>query len=551
MASIPRTAPGSRSVWATVSVSALITYVLGALYLLARILRVTHGHFTYTLDDPYIHLALSERIRHGLYGLNAGEPASPSSSVLWPFLFVPFAGTRLMVFLPLILNLVFGCVAAWCLGALVDRYVHGEPMERRQRWLAHLLGVLLVFATNLLGLTFLGLEQLLETLLCIGCAFLLIAAAEETSLPRWSVGAAILLPMVRYEGLLVTFAVVFALASLRRWRIAAVVLVASCLPVLLFSVFLHHLGLPILPMSVLVKRVMISGEGSGLRHLASVVSGALQAAKNDSEHYTVVMLVAVSIATLLYVWRSRRFMPVLLAVSGVAVIQLLFGPFAWFYRYEMYCVSFVLPVLLACSLGGWGAERDGSTVAGGRRTTQPALGLLCVATGAIVLHYLQAFTGTPNAAQSVLREQGQLARLTTEFYPGPVAVNDLGLVSYQRTAQQYVLDLGALGSPEVFHTPSSERTPAWLDSVVAEHHIGLVAIYPEWFKALPKDWQPVAKLCAEEAYYGPATPRVMLYGTPDANGADLMRSLTQFKATLSPGTLLELHPQNASQTCRP
>ena len=533
------------------SVSALIAYVAGALYLLARILSATHGHFTYTLDDPYIHLALSERIRHGLYGLNAGEPASPSSSVLWPFLFVPFAGTRPMVFLPLILNIVFGCIAAWCLGALVDRYVRRGPLEPRQVWLAHLLGVLLVLATNLLGLTFLGLEQLLETLLCIGCAYLLIATAERTRISQWCIAAVILLPLVLYEGLLVTFAVVFALACLRQWKLAGIVLVASTVPVLLFSLFLQHLGLPLVPMSVMVKRVMVSGEGSGWQHLMSVMRVGLEAAKLDPERYTTALLLVTSTGTLLYLRRSRRHAAVLLAVSGFTLVQLLFGPFGWFYRYEMYCINFALPILLACSLGQWGAERQDLSPGSDTRRERPALGLLCVATGAIVLHYLQAFTGTPNAAQSVFREQGQLARLTTDFYPGPVAVNDLGMVSFHRTSQQYVLDLAALGSPEVFRTRLADRTPAWLDAVAAEHHIGLVAIYPEWFKVLPQDWTPVAKLCAQDAHYGPATPRVMLYETAEADEATLLQALTRFKATLEPGTLLELHPHDQSLTCQP
>ncbi|MBL6455010.1 hypothetical protein JMJ55_06720 [Belnapia sp. T6] len=45
-----------------------------------------HGQFAYTLDARYTHLALAEPILQGTYGLNEGEPASPSSSILYPFL---------------------------------------------------------------------------------------------------------------------------------------------------------------------------------------------------------------------------------------------------------------------------------------------------------------------------------------------------------------------------------------------------------------------------------------------------------------------------------
>jgi hypothetical protein len=37
---------------------------------LAGLLALNGGHIGYTLDDPYIHLALAENIIHGDYGVN-------------------------------------------------------------------------------------------------------------------------------------------------------------------------------------------------------------------------------------------------------------------------------------------------------------------------------------------------------------------------------------------------------------------------------------------------------------------------------------------------
>ncbi len=46
------------------------------------IVRETGGAFGYSLDDPYIHLRLSQVLAHGTYGINLGESASrvPRSS---------------------------------------------------------------------------------------------------------------------------------------------------------------------------------------------------------------------------------------------------------------------------------------------------------------------------------------------------------------------------------------------------------------------------------------------------------------------------------------
>ena len=80
--------------------------------ILLQILRLNQGFFTYILDDAYIHLALAENIAKGTYGVNPGEFAATSSSILWPFLLTPFARFELA---PLILNLLTGiCFLVVC-----------------------------------------------------------------------------------------------------------------------------------------------------------------------------------------------------------------------------------------------------------------------------------------------------------------------------------------------------------------------------------------------------------------------------------------------------
>ncbi len=157
-----------------------------ALVTLLVILHRLHGHFTYCLDDPYIHLALAERLRHGLYGINAGEAASPSSSIVWPLLLVPFAGTALFPWMPLVFNVIFGTATAWLLGRFSSRYF-------RAGWQTVALGLLLVLGLNLLGLAFTGLEHPLEVLLCVAAAFAPWPCWMGSRVPRWSIAAALLL----------------------------------------------------------------------------------------------------------------------------------------------------------------------------------------------------------------------------------------------------------------------------------------------------------------------------------------------------------------------
>ncbi len=546
---MPLSSESLRSRASTAVFASVALYLAGFSYLLIVILHQSHGHFTYSLDDPYIHLALSERIRHGVYGINAGEPSSPSSSILWPFLFVPFAGTALMTYLPLCLNCVFGVCVAWLLGSLVDRYMPAPRLHTSAGWAVRVLVAFLLLATNTLGLTFTGLEESLELLLCISCAFLCIAAAEGRPIPRWTIIAATLLPLVRYEGITVTLASVVVLWFAGSRRAAALVLLLGTFPMALFSLFLHHLGLPLLPFSVIVKGWMVAGSVGNVLGLLSIGKGALKAVFYDPERSAVFVLAIVCLSLLFQHFRQRRLRPVLLAVSAVAMAQTLYGPFGWLYRYEMYCIGFVLPVLLAYELGGWRALNANGLAAADHLPAPRLSGTLLVAIGAIALVYAPALYATANGAQSVWRQQGQMARLMHGFYKGPVAINDLGLVAYKRDPHAYVLDLAALGSAEVYRMRQQQTLHTHLTDLTREHHIGLVAIYPEWLKTLPAEWLPVAKMCIDDRHYGPADSRVMFYSTPDTNVPELLDELRQFQATLTAGTVLELQPRDSSETC--
>lgn len=90
----------------------LVTLWVLCLAQLGAQLVLNGGAFCFTLDDPYIHLALSENLwKHGHYGVNLGEVSAPSSSVLWPFLVAPISDAPLAV---LFLNI--GLASATVLG---------------------------------------------------------------------------------------------------------------------------------------------------------------------------------------------------------------------------------------------------------------------------------------------------------------------------------------------------------------------------------------------------------------------------------------------------
>jgi hypothetical protein len=98
-------------------------FLLFVLLTLTKNRRAADGHLIYALDGPYIHLALSDEIAHGHYGINSTEFWSPASSTLWPFLLAPFAGRAVHPCVPLLVSIGAGLIAAWLLAVFVDRRV--------------------------------------------------------------------------------------------------------------------------------------------------------------------------------------------------------------------------------------------------------------------------------------------------------------------------------------------------------------------------------------------------------------------------------------------
>ena len=59
----------------------------------------SNNFFTYTLDDPYIHLELAKNIFGGNHGINITEFSAPSSSIIFPFLLAPFSNFQFYLFM--------------------------------------------------------------------------------------------------------------------------------------------------------------------------------------------------------------------------------------------------------------------------------------------------------------------------------------------------------------------------------------------------------------------------------------------------------------------
>lgn len=457
---------------------------------LALSVHKNDGVFVYTLDDPYIHLALAGNIRAGHYGINPGEPTSPASSVIWPLILVPFADLPFFTVVPLALNLLFAGATV----LLLLRFYGEECL---------LCAVASVFAFSLPGLVLTGMEHSFQVFLTVVMAAGACSLSEGRGFPRYLIWAAIAAPLVRYECLAVTIPVLgmaFMLGERKKALIAAGAAAAS---LGVFSLFLLSLGLSPLPASVLAKSSVAAGGGVFGNLVTSLSSfrGMVQALllppllfaalrKGKSEHRLLAASAAVSVA-----------------------LHLAVGRFGWFHRYGVYMWVYSTMVVFHLYRPFLKQRRMLFAV------------VLLAASG----NYLTGYLRIPFASGNIYRQQYQTARLVGDWVQGPVAVNDLGLVALY--SDSYVLDLWGLAVPEALEGAGDQ---AWVDSAAAASGVNLAVVYPDRFEGL-LHWERIAVMELQPPLVVCADGSVEVKAAPWADADSLYKIVEEFSATLPDG----------------
>jgi hypothetical protein len=495
--------------------------LLAAAWLATTTIEVlgANGGLVYTLDDPYIHLALAQRLQHGFYGINPGEPASPASSILFPFLLVPLADSAVGLWVPLALN------AAALLGSvLVMARVWAIAGATPPAVL--LLTLAATYALNWFGLVFTGLEHSLHVLASLATVLGLWIALSEKRIAWWLVLALVAGPALRYEGLAVSGAalIVLWLAGARRTALAAGVAIAAIVGG--FSVFLVAQGLPPLPSSVLLKQA--GGVAAQLRATLSEPSGWV--------------LIAAALAFAATLARAAERNTRLLALFGllVALAHMVAGRYGWLARYEVYALSTVLAA-------GVLAARAPLAALFGRT---PRRALLAGATLSLALlaaggHLLYATLTVVRASRGIAEQHLLLRRLAVDHLHAPVGVHDIGLISVGNP--DYVLDYWGLASDAMRRVRTDPARPRdWMERAARAHDVDLALLYERVFgPEIPPGWTVLGRLHLATAPLV-LEDTVTLYATRPQAIPALRAAITAWAQDLPQGVRYEpLEPQSS------
>ncbi len=499
--------------WVSAGLAGIYTVIL----LLIALWR-NDGHFVYALDDPYIHLDIARQLAlTGVYGLNPGEYAAPSSSILWPLLLVPFAQTPAFIFAPFIIGLAAAMGSALVITRLLPRSLELLPKVG-----IALIGIL---ALNLPALALVGMEHGVHILLSLMAALACCNLLEGRKPPHWLWAVIILHPLLRYEGVLVSAACLTLLFWKGYRREAVLAGFAMCLPVIGFTLFLHLHGLGYFPGSTIVKKLRLDAIDGNFTNfwVKSLIVGLLSPSG-------IVMILAAFCAPLICLlrlrhWRSPAF-ATLLGITGVFSGHLLLGRLSTFEtpRYDQYAIAFAVPLALWL-LRPVNAQHKPLKVV-------TALALILLALPGLI----SSTIGVQNAITAIYQQQYQMQRLVQQYWHDSVAANDIGLVGLGTDA--YVLDLVGLANTQV-RLARTRAEPDWASRIVAEHKINLVLAYDDWVEPeVRENWIELGKLTrTTTSRLGPSTVLIM---TPDKSQvANMQALLRDWAADLPIGSIYE------------
>ena len=173
------------------------------------------------------------------------------------------------------------------------------------------------------------------------------------------------------------------------------------------------------------------------------------------------------------------------------------------------------------------------------------IGLTVISLVVLCGDYIKVVVDTPLASNNIYEQQYQMHRFTTEYYKKPVAVNDIGWVSYRNN--DYVLDLFGLASLEALKYRQTTYSSDWMDILTKKHDAQLAMIYTSWFREIPPSWRLVARMHLSKTKISAAESAVRFYSLNCESLVDTYNLISQFAGTLPNGVKVELFKVGQSE----
>ena len=222
---------------------------------------------------------------------------------------------------------------------------------------------------------------------------------------------------------------------------------------------------------------------------------------------------------------------------------------SWFWRYEAYLEAMAIVAVVS---SGWAvAERVRDTRLSWRHGAVVAA---VIAAALFARDFRQrartSFAETPTAMRNIFDQQLQSARFVREHLtvPGPVVINDLGLVAYAGTRP--VVDFVGLGDTKMALTwLSGEISASAIEQRAREADARVAVVYVPWLEfagGVPKSWIRIGDWTIDDNVVAGDSTVTVFATTPDVV-PHLRHDFAAFARTLPPRTLANLADEPISR----
>jgi hypothetical protein len=441
-------------------------------------LKKTGGHFSYPLDDTFIHMAMAKNVAsNGTWGINAADYSATSSSPLFTallsFLVKIFS---VNIFLPLALAGIGTFLLILAMNKELNTFSSLGTVNKSMV----MLGTLLMGAIP--ALTLLGMEHTLQTALVLLFAHSVASILTLTDTNKYTIHAAAwasLMTLGRYESLFFLAAAAGMLLLQKKWVSFFLILAAGFIPVVLFGMYSISKGGFFFPNSIMIK---------SNQNFIHILNGGTTFIENTRSFSGLVVLALIISFKKYLAKRFDRDFWILTMFLIAAIMHGTLISLSWFYRYESYLITIASFQILKI-LFEWVQENKWKGI---RQHLIPTA-VVAVLLFSLPIRGLNSLRNSIRAITNIHDQQTQLGLFLQQYYPKQVvAANDVGAISYY--ADIHTLDLWGLGNNEVMKARKNKTWgSAYLQQLVADKNTNIAIIYDSWFDAnLSKHWHKIA-----------------------------------------------------------
>lgn len=504
-------------------VIALLIFLATVLFLAFYSAGLTEGKFFYTLDDPYIHMAIAKNfINSGTWGVTQHEFTSCSSSPLWTFLIsVFYFAFGVNTITPFILNIVFAALTAVFAYKLIGNLTESIILKT-----IILLSVL--FFGPFISVVFTGLEHSMYSFLIVTLIFYLyriFGAFEKRKDIYILIVLTSLLALTRYEGMFVAGAIFLVFLFKKRVSAGVGVLLSGLLPVIIIGTISVLKGWYFFPNSVMLKSpVEASDFGSVITSLFNPdFFGILWAYKR-------ILVLLVSPVFILIIYRRdeelNKLRPLTFIFIVAVILQIQYAKLGSLMRYEMYIMVFGILINSISILKFIKGKNN--------RVRVPLILFLCLAVILFSVSTYRAAKDVPTAMTNIYQMQYQMSRFTDRYYKGGViALNDIGAVNFYGEIR--CVDLWGLANRKVADLRrKQEYDTEKIFEICKDENVETAIIFESWYGkygGVPKSWLSAGKWTIPNNITCGADS-VAFYATDSAGYLKLKENLMQFSTEL-------------------